>query len=197
MPKTVKELIRDRYEKLLDRTKDLSTITTAIDYQIGTIDSILMLQGKQLARILEILEGGPQPDANFLWPANVAKLTQELAFFAETFPEADALAFSQQTPDMRVACNAFQDYLVAKYDDVELVNLQMARHAYAAGDRSKHADALVILVNPANPSEDLVLDFCWGSSEPGTLFGKLQCLVADGPFSWWVDNNFPQQEEDG
>ncbi len=197
MPKTVKELIRDRYEKLRDHLQELRNIVD--NYAPMLPEMMNMIEGnrRELARILEILAAEPQPDAQFFWPANVAKLVQELVFFSETSPVADSLAYNYQEPDMRAACNAFQDYLVGKYDDIELVNLQMARHAYAVGNRSRHADALVILCNPANPSEDLVLDFCWGSSEPGTLFGKLQVLVHPErrPYPWWVDNNFPQDNE--
>ena len=192
MPKAVKELIRDRYEKLLERMKDLERVVGLLPEMMPSIELLPEIinvaedNQRMLARILEILEAEPQPDANFFWPADKEKLDAELAIFAKISVVYDDLAFGQQTPDMQVACNAFQDYLVGKYDDVELVNLQMARHAYAAGDRS-------------NPSEDIVLDFCFGSSEPGTLYGKLQFLAHPErrPYPWWVDNNFPQQEEDG
>ncbi len=200
MSKTVKELIRDRYEKLLERIRHVENSTSSMEFDLAELLTTSEEHREMLARILEILEGRAQPNGgnNFFWPANRVKLGHELeSGFALTSPEADDLVYKQQTPDMRAACNAFQDYLVEKYDDVELVNLQMARHAYAAGDRSKHADALVILTNPANPSEDIVVDFCFGSSEPGTLFGKLTFNWHEGPYPWWVDNNFPQQEEDG
>ncbi len=199
MPKTVKELIRDRYEKLLERIRHVENSTSSMEFDLAELLTTSEEHREMLARILEILEGAEQPDANFFWPADREKLDAELALFANLSGSHNAAAFDHQIPDMRATCNVFQDYLIDKYDDLELVNFQQDRHAYAKPDRASHADALVILCNPANPSEDLVLDFCWGSSEPGTLYGKLQFLTHPErrPYSWWVDNNFPQQEEDG
>ncbi len=193
-PKTVKELIRDRYEKLLDRmkeqSKELQTLREVHEYHAD-----LLFEHKEgLDRILEILGAEPQPvDTQFLWPAS--DLDAEVTLFAQTSQEADDFVFKQQTPNMQLAANAFQDYLIDKYDDVALVNDMGPRHNHRVPDRSKHADTLVILRDPADPSKDIVVDFCWGSSEPGNLYSKLQFLWHEGPYSWWVDNNFPQEED--
>ena len=207
MPKAVKELIRDRYEKLLERMKDLERVVGLLPEMMPSIELLPEIinvaedNQRMLARILEILEAGPpvEPNGgtNFFWPAGKERLDVELVLFARTSPEADKLAFNYQEPNMRAACNAFQDYLIGKYDDVALVNDMGPRHNHRVPDRAKHADTIVILRNPANPSEDIVVDLCFGSSEPGTLFGKLTFNWHEGPYEWWVDNNFPQQEEDG
>lgn len=183
MPKTVKELIRDRYEKLREQ---IALAQRCIDGNSGTIGRIaqaLRDQRLMLDRILEILEAGPQPDARFFWPADKEKLDAELTSFADLSEAYTLLAFSYQKPDMQTACNAFQDYLVAKFADVELINFQQDRHGYENPDRAKHADAIVILVNPADPSEDIIVDFCRASKELGTLYGKLQFLIV-GETPW-------------
>ena len=61
------------------------------------------------------------------------------------------------------------------------------RHNYRNSDPVKHADAILIIRDPANPSKDVVVDFCYGSSEGGRLSEKLQCLWHEGPYDWWTD----------
>ncbi|HUX07201.1 MAG TPA: alpha/beta fold hydrolase [Acidobacteriota bacterium] len=91
---------------------------------------------------------------------------------------------------LSTTCGKFRDFLAAKYTNAERVNDQYARHRYSTKDWYKHADAVVIIREQINPSFDVIVDFCYGSSESGYLRSKLQCIWHDGPYSWWVDNAF-------
>jgi len=87
-------------------------------------------------------------------------------------------------------CANFRSWLAATYVNVETVNLQWERHSYRETNPLKHADTFVLIRDRANPSRDIVVDFCYGSSEGGRLIDKLQCLWHEGPYSWWTDNAF-------
>jgi len=87
-------------------------------------------------------------------------------------------------------CANFRGWLAARYVNVETVNNQWERHRYQETNPLKHADAFVLIRDRANPSRDIVVDFCYGSSEGGRLIEKLQCLWKEGPYSWWTDNAF-------
>ena len=87
-------------------------------------------------------------------------------------------------------CANFRSWLAATYVNVETVNLQWERHRYQETNPLKHADTFVLIRDRLNPSRDIVVDFCYGSSEGGRLIEKLQCLWKEGPYSWWTDNAF-------
>ena len=87
-------------------------------------------------------------------------------------------------------CANFRSWLAATYVNVETVNLQWERHRYQETNPLKHADTFVLIRDRLNPSKDIVIDFCYGSSEGGRLIDKLQCLWKEGPYSWWTDNAF-------
>ena len=105
----------------------------------------------------------------------------------EAWPRADkGQAFERLTP----LCAGFRNWLAATYANVETVNEQWARHRYQETDALRHADAIVLIRDRQNPSKDIVIDFCYGSSEGGRLADKLRCLWHEGPYPWWVDNAF-------
>ena len=87
-------------------------------------------------------------------------------------------------------CANFRGWLAATFANVETVNEQWARHRYQETDALRHADAIVLIRDRQNPSKDIVIDFCFGSSEGGRLADKLQCLWREPPYTWWVDNAF-------
>ena len=87
-------------------------------------------------------------------------------------------------------CANFRGWLAATFANVETVNEQWARHRYQEADPLRHADAIVLIRDRQNPSKDIVIDFCFGSSEGGRLADKLQCLWREPPYTWWVDNAF-------
>ena len=87
-------------------------------------------------------------------------------------------------------CANFRSWLAAMYVNVETVNNQVERHLYRETNPLKHADTFVLIRDRANPSRDIIIDFCYGSSEGGRLPDKLQCLWHEGPYTWWTDNAF-------
>jgi len=91
---------------------------------------------------------------------------------------------------LTLLCARFRDWLARTYANAETVNDQWARHRYQETDPLRHADAIVLIRDKSNPSRDIVIDFCFGSSEGGRLADKLQCLWREPPYTWWVDNAF-------
>lgn len=89
-------------------------------------------------------------------------------------------------------CARFRDWLARTYANAETVNDQWARHCYRETDPLKHADRIMLIRDEKNPSKDIIIDFCFGSSEGGCLADKLQCLWREGPYDWWVDNALKQ-----
>jgi len=126
--------------------------------------------------------GGGGGEARYLQPT-LASL--RAAYEAWDYP-GKTLYYGSLTP----LCAEFRDFLAVTFANAETVNEQWERHRHRNPDRLKHADAIVLIREPANPSRDIVIDFCYGSSEGGHLADKLQCLWRDGPYGWWVDNAF-------
>jgi pimeloyl-ACP methyl ester carboxylesterase len=110
--------------------------------------------------------------------------------FLNAFDNWDYSAKNNYYSSTTTICAAFRDHLVSTYSYVERVNDQWDRHHYRTSDYYKHADAIVYIRDRSNPSLDVIVDFCYGSSEGGYLRSKLTCNWHEGPYTWWVDNAF-------
>jgi len=103
-------------------------------------------------------------------------------------------AYERQESSLKLAARQFGLWMARIFSDVEIVNKQQERHCYTENDMERHADALVIIRDPADPSKDFVVDFCYGVSEPGILARNLTFTWHPErlPYDWWTDNAFTE-----
>lgn len=125
--------------------------------------------------VLEGLENGSEELVDF--QPNFEGLL--VAF--DAWPEPTKITYQASLSEL---CGMFRDWLAKTFGNVQRVNDQSERHNHQASE-DRHRDAIVIIVDSDNPALDLVVDFCRGSSEGGTLRTKLQWHLNPPPYDWW------------
>lgn len=132
--------------------------------RVNALDPLLEAIQEEL-EVLKQMIGEKPPEE----PGNLPLLIRDaddLRQFVKSHPDLGEEWAKEYVYEKKIKCAAVRDALAQTYPDIERINDQQERHSYTR-DEEGHRDAVLVIVDPADPARDKVYDFCIASSSAG------------------------------